>query len=119
MLWVGAGLAVLAAALLAFVPRLPSSTGPQGFGLAGASLRITGTTNRRLKVFALVQIAACFVLVSAAAANVNTLLSLQSVKAAFNTHRVVAVNPPILRNGKKPNQVLDFYRKIRRRYCEL
>ena len=31
MLWVGAGLAVVAAALLAFVPRLPSSGGAQGF----------------------------------------------------------------------------------------
>src|SRR5579871_5925138 len=41
MLWVGAGLAVLAAALLAFVPRLPSSGGPQGFGMGGTNLRIT------------------------------------------------------------------------------
>lgn len=51
MLWVGAGLAILAAALLAFVPRLPSS-GAQGLGLAGSGLRITGTTNRKLKAFA-------------------------------------------------------------------
>src|SRR6202162_998882 len=34
MLWVGAGLATIAAILLAFVPRLPSSDGSQGFNLA-------------------------------------------------------------------------------------
>src|SRR5205823_9301207 len=51
MLWVGAGLAVVAAALLAFVPRLPLSGGAQAFGLAGGSPRITGGANRRLKVF--------------------------------------------------------------------
>src|SRR4029077_10659190 len=43
MLWVGAGLAVLAAVLLAFVPRLPSADTSHGFGLAASSLRITGS----------------------------------------------------------------------------
>src|SRR6266849_5185644 len=32
MLWVGAGLAILASVLLAFVPRLPSTSASQGFG---------------------------------------------------------------------------------------
>src|SRR6202030_776417 len=45
MLWVGAGLAIIAAILLAFVPRLPSATSSQGFGLATGSVRITGGTN--------------------------------------------------------------------------
>src|SRR5579859_6905779 len=60
MLWVGAGLAILAAVLLAFVPRLPSATSSQGFGLATGSVRITGGTNRRLRIFAMTQIAASF-----------------------------------------------------------
>ena len=38
LLWVGAGLAIAAAILLAYVPRLPSSTGPTGFGLASGSV---------------------------------------------------------------------------------
>src|SRR5215469_4015670 len=76
MLWLGAGLAVLAAALLAFVPRLPSSQGDHGYSLAGGSPRVTGAANRKLKVFAVVQVAACFVLVAASAATVKTLLSL-------------------------------------------
>lgn len=119
MLWVGAGLAVLAAALLAFVPRLPSSRGSQGFRLAGASLRITGATNRRLKVFALVQIAACFVLVAASAATVNTLLSLESVQTGLDTHHVLAVNVPVMRDGKTPAQIVDYYREAARQIREV
>lgn len=119
ILWVGAGLALLAAALLAFVPRLPSSRGPQGFGLAGASLRITGTANRRLKVFAVVQIAACFVLVAASAAAVNTLLSLEAVRARFETRHVLAVNVPVMRGGRTPSQIADYYREAVRQIREL
>jgi putative ABC transport system permease protein len=119
ILWVAAALAVLAAILLAFVPRLPSSRAPQGLGLAGASLRITGATNRKLKVFALVQIAACFVLVAAAAATVNTLLSLQAARAAFETRQVLAVNVPVVREGRTPAQLADYYREAMRQIREL
>jgi predicted permease len=48
LLWVGATLAIVAAVLLAFVPRLPSGTA-SGFNLSSGSLRITGNTNRRLR----------------------------------------------------------------------
>src|SRR5450755_907151 len=37
MLWVGAALAIMAAVLLAFVPRLPTADGPQGNGLSSSS----------------------------------------------------------------------------------
>jgi len=119
MLWVGAGLAVVAAALLAFVPRLPSYGSTQGLGLSGASFRIAGNTNRRLKVFALVQIAACFVLVAAAATTVNTLLSLESVQTGFDTQHVLAVNVPVVRNGRSPGQVVEYYREATRQIREL
>lgn len=119
MLWVGAGLAVAAAALLAFVPRLPSSRGAQTFGLAAGSSRTTSNANRRLRVFALVQIAASFLLVSAAAATVNTLLSLESVRARFDTHHVLAVNVPVMHDGKTPSQIVDYYREAMRRTQEL
>jgi len=119
MLWVGAGLAVLAATLLAFVPRLPSSRVPQGLGLAAGSLRITGTTNSRLKVFVLVQVAACFVLVAASAATVNTLLSLESVRAAFETRHILAVNVPVIRDEKTTAQVMDYYREAMRQIRDL
>ncbi|MFY9723856.1 MAG: ADOP family duplicated permease [Bryobacteraceae bacterium] len=119
MLWVGAGLAVLAAALLAFIPRLPSSGGAQGFGLISGSPRATRATNRKLKVFALVQIAASFVLVVGAAATVNTLLSLESVRSGFDTYHVLAVDVPVMRNGKTPGQVVDFYREAAHRIRQL
>src|SRR5579863_2960265 len=119
MLWVGVGLAVLAAALLAFVPRLPSSGGAQGFGLANGSPRITGNANRKLKVFALVQIAASFVLVAAAGATAKTLLALEAARTGFDTQHVLAVNVPVLREGKSPQQVVDYYREATRRIREL
>src|SRR5215468_4688927 len=42
MLWVGAGLALVAAALLAFVPRLPSGDQTNGISLSSSSVRMTG-----------------------------------------------------------------------------
>src|SRR6185503_2455561 len=44
LLWVGVGLAVAAAVLLAFVPRLPSADASSGFGLSNGSVRITSGT---------------------------------------------------------------------------
>jgi predicted permease len=119
MLWVGAALAVVAAALLAFVPRLPSWGGVQGFGRASLSARVTGIANRKLRVFAVVQIAASFVLVAAAGATVKTLLSLEAVQTGFDTHHVLALNVPVMHNGKTSRQVVDYYREATRRIREL
>jgi len=110
MLWVGAGLAVLAAALLAFVPKLPSWSGGQALVSSGG--RRTTATNRKLKIFALVQIAASFVLVVAAAATINTVLAMQAARTAFDTRRVLAVNVPVMRDGKSPGQVVEYYREL-------
>jgi putative ABC transport system permease protein len=119
ILWVGAGLALLAAALLAFVPRLPSSGGAQGFGLTSGSARVTGLANRKLKVFAVVQIAASFVLVAAAGATVKTLLSLEAARTGFDTHHVLAVDVPVMHNGKTPRQIVDYYREAALRIRDL
>src|SRR5262249_5467548 len=43
--WVGAALAIVAAVLLAFVPRLPSSLGSAGLGLGGSNARLTPATS--------------------------------------------------------------------------
>jgi predicted permease len=119
MLWVGAGLAIAAAALLALVPRLPSWGGSQALGGGGSSLRVTRGTNRKLKVFALVQIAASFVMVAASAATVNTLLSLEAARRGVDTRHVLAVNVPVMRDGKSPEQVVEYYREVMRRVREL
>ena len=119
MLWVGAGLTVVAATLLAFVPRLPSSGGVQGFALSSGSARVTGAANRKLRVFAVVQIAASFVLVASAGATVKTLLSLEAAQTGFDTHHVLAVNVPVMHLGKTPSQVVDHYREATLRIREL
>jgi hypothetical protein len=75
LLWVGAVLAVVAAVILAFVPRLPSS-GTNGLSLSSGSVRITGSTNRRQRIFAVTQIAASFVLLAGASTLIATLIAL-------------------------------------------
>jgi len=119
MLWVGAGLAVVAAVLLAFVPRLPSSGGAQGFSLASGGARVTGIANRKLRIFAVVQIAASFVLVAAAGSFVKTLLALEAAQTPFDTHHVLAVEVPVIHNGKTPAQIVAYYREATRRIREL
>ncbi len=119
MLWVGGGLAVLAAVLLAFVPRLPSSGGAQGFGLASGGGRVTSSANQKLRAFAIVQIAASFVLVASAGASVKTLLSLEAAQTGLDTRHVLALDAPVLHFGKTPSQVVDYYREAIRRIREL
>jgi putative ABC transport system permease protein len=118
MLWVGAGLAVVAAALLAFIPRLPSSGGAQGFALSSGSARVTGAANRKLRAFAVVQIAASFVLVASAGATVKTLLSLEAAQTGFDIRHVLAVDVPVMHLGRTPGQIVDYYREAARRIRE-
>src|SRR5262245_52306425 len=66
LLWVGVLLAIVAALLLAYVPRLPSSDTSRGFSLSNGGVRITGSTTRRLRAFAVVQLGAAFVLLAGA-----------------------------------------------------
>jgi putative ABC transport system permease protein len=119
MLWVGAGLAIAAAVLLAFVPRLPSSTAAQGFGLSGGSLRITGATNRRLRIFAMTQIAASFMLLAGASMLLKTLVDMQNARTLLDTRRVLAVNLPVDSYGKTPEQINHFYEEVVRSVGQL
>jgi putative ABC transport system permease protein len=119
MLWVGAGLAILASVLLAFVPRLPSASASQGFGLASGGVRITGSTSRRLRIFAVTQIAASFMLLAGASMLIKTLLTLQATQTGFDMHRVLAMNVPVMSYGKTPDQIINFYRETIRRINEI
>ena len=114
MLWIAGALALVAAVLLAYVPRLPSAEGGQGFNLAASSLRITGTTTRRLRLFAVTQIAASFMLLAGASMLVKTLLALQSANTGVDTRQVLAINVPIMSYGKKPDQVVNLYQQTLR-----
>jgi len=115
MLWVGAGLAVFAAVLLAFVPRLPSSDASRGLGLSSGSVRISGGTNRRLRIFAVTQIAASFILLAGASMLLKTLLAIQAAQTGLDTRHVLAINVPAMSYGKTPQQVVDFYKESMRR----
>jgi putative ABC transport system permease protein len=119
MLWVGVILAIAAAILLAFIPRLPSSDSSKGFGLSNGSVRITTGTNRRLRLFAITQIAASFVLLAGAGMLLTTLLALQSAPTGFNTHNVLAIHVPVMSFGRTPDQIVGFYKEILRRITEL
>jgi predicted permease len=115
MLWVGAGLAVISAVLLAFVPRLPSASASQGSNLANGSVRITGGTGRRLRIFAVTQIAASFILLAGASMLLKTLLAIQAAQTGLDTRHVLAINVPAVSYGKTPEQVIDFYKESMRR----
>jgi predicted permease len=115
LLWVGVALALLAAVLLAFVPRLPSADATHGFALSSGGLRITGATNRGLRAFAVTQIAASFVLLAGAGMLVRTLLALQAARPGFETQRVLAVNIPVMSYGRTPEQIRSFYRDVQHR----
>lgn len=119
MLWVGAALALIAAVLLAFVPRLPSANASQSLGLSNGSVRITGSTNRRLRVFAMTQIAASFVLLAGAGMLLKTLLALQAAPVGFDTRQVLAVNVPVMSYGRTPEQTIGFYKETIRRISAL
>ena len=117
LLWVGVGLALVAAVLLAYVPRLPSAEGGAGLGLASGSLRMTPGTNRRLRAFAVVQIAASFVLLTGAAALVMALIALQTAPTGFNLRQVLALHVPVSYT-RPAAEVRTLYREIVRRISE-
>jgi predicted permease len=119
LLWVGVSLAVAAAVLLAFVPRLPSADATNGFGLSNGSARLTTGTNRRLRLFAVMQIAASFVLLAGAGMLLTTLLALQSTQTGFNMRNVLALHVPVMNYGRTPDQVVGFYKEAMRRITEL
>jgi predicted permease len=117
MLWVGAGLAVIASVLLALAPRLPASDATHG-SLTSSASRVSGGSTRRLRAFAVVQIAACFVLLAGAGMLLKTLLALQTTQTGFDA-RVLAVNVPVVSYGRTPDQIVGFYKEVMRRIGEL
>ncbi|MEO5894494.1 MAG: ADOP family duplicated permease [Vicinamibacterales bacterium] len=118
MLWLGAGLPMAAAVLLAYVPRLPQHS-VTGVGLAGGSVRITSGTNRRLRAFATVQIAFSFVLLAGAGTLIATLIALHRTNTGYDMQQVLAIDLPMPQLGFSSAKELDFYQEITRRIGEL
>jgi putative ABC transport system permease protein len=118
VLWVGAALAMAAAVLLAFVPRLPSPYAPAGLGLA-SGVRITAGANRRLRAFATTQIACSFVLVAGAGMLLATLVTLRTANTAYNLRQVLAFDVPTSATGVYGPKAIDFYQEATRRISTL
>jgi putative ABC transport system permease protein len=119
VLWVGAGLAVGAAVLLAYVPRLPSPHAPAGLGLASGCIRITRGTNRRLRVLATTQIAFSFVLLAGAGMLLATLVALQTATTGYNMRQVLAFDIPTSATGLGDAKAIAFYQEATRRISGL
>jgi predicted permease len=120
VLWLGAGLAVIAAVLLAYIPRLPSPDRSGGLGLAGGGVRITPGTNRRLRIFATAQLAGTFVLLAAAGMLVTTLTALQTANTGYDLRRVLVIDlPEIMGPGQEDRSKETNRREVARRVSEL
>ncbi len=117
VLWVGAGLAMAAAVLLAYVPRLPSHA--SGVGLATGGVRITPGTNRRLRVLATTQIAFSFVLLAGAGMLLATLVALQTATTGYNMRQVLAFDIPTSVTGLGDAKAIAFYQEATRRISGL
>ncbi len=114
LLWVGGALAIVAALILAFVPRLPSAAVSGGGHRSSGSLRITGSAGRQ-RIFVVTQIGASFVLLAGASMLVTTLIELRRTQTGMDTRRVLAINVPVMSYGKTDRQVVDFYKDVIRR----
>jgi predicted permease len=119
VLWVGVALAMIAAVLLAYVPRLPSPHGPAGLGLASGSIRLTPGTHRRLRVVATAQIAFSFVLLAGAGMLLATLVHLQRTITGYEMRQVLALDVPASVTGLGDAKTIAFYQEATRRISRL
>ena len=119
LLWIGAGLAMVVALLLAFIPRLPTTQTPAGLGVATSSYRITPATGRRLRAFASAQVACSFVLLAGAGALLTSLASLRTVDTGYDTGQVLAFDLPTAGVGIDDAGELATYREMTRRIAAL
>jgi len=121
LVWFGIALALVAAVFLALIPRLPAGDAPLGAALTngGGSVRVTGGSSRRLRIFAVMQISASFLLLTGSAVLMRTLYTLEQTRPPFDTTHVLAVNLPVMTYERTPQQVRDFYHEVQRRVSAL
>jgi putative ABC transport system permease protein len=116
VLALGVALALAAAVLLAFIPRLPSPDRSGGLGLTSGSLRITPGTNRRLRIFAAIQIACTFVLLAGAGMLIATLTALQTANTGYDMRQVLAIDLPNLgssfRDPARDKLLIEVSRRV-------
>jgi predicted permease len=81
---------------------------------SGGTRSATGSS-RRLRIFAITQITASFLLLAGAGALMKTLFELEKLQSPFDTASVLAINLPVMSYGRTPEQVNQFYRETLRR----
>src|SRR5580658_5574985 len=118
LLWFGAALAIAAAFFLAYIPRLPSPDAPSK-NLTGRSVRTASSSNRKLRIFAVTQIAASFLLLTGACVLMKTLYVLEQTRPPYSSANVLAVNLPVMNYGMTDAQVSEFYREVMERVSAL
>jgi putative ABC transport system permease protein len=118
LVWFGIGLALVAAVFLAYLPRLPAANAPQST-LTGRGVRVTGGSKRKLRVFAVTQITASFLLLAGSVVLMKTLFELEKSRPPYDSAKVLAVNLPVMSYGKTPEQVRTFYRDVKQRISAL
>ena len=118
LLWFGAALAIVAAFFLAYIPRLPSPDTPTN-NLTGRGARVTGSSNRKLRIFAVTQIAASFLLLTGACVLMKTLYVLEQTRPPFDSSNVLALNLPVMNYGKTDAQISEFYREVKEQVSTL
>ena len=119
VLCLGAGLAVVAAVLLAFVPRLPSSDRMAGLKPVGGSMRGRPGTNRRLRIFATIQIACSFVLLAGAGMLIAALTASQTANTGYDMRQVLAIDVPTWATAAADPTRAAFFPEAIRRIGEL
>lgn len=118
LVWAGVALALIAAVFLAYIPRLPSPETPGG-GLTGRGTRVAGGSSRSLRIFAVTQIAASFLLLAGASVLMKTLYVLEQSRPPFTSANVLSVNLPVMSYGKTDQQVAQFYREVKQRVASI
>ncbi|MBV8672747.1 MAG: ABC transporter permease, partial [Acidobacteriaceae bacterium] len=119
LVWFGIALALVAAVFLAYIPRLPAPDAARGTAAVSGGTRAVSGSNRKLRVFAVTQITASFLLLAGAGVLMRTLYVLEHTRPPFDTTRVLAINLPPISYGRTPEQVQQFYRDVKLRIAEL
>ena len=82
-------------------------------------VRAAGGSSRRLRIFAVTQITASFLLLAGACVLMKTLFVLEQTRPPFDSANVLAINLPVMSYGKTPEQVSEFYRDVQQRVAAL
>jgi predicted permease len=119
LVWFGVALSLIAAVFLAYIPRLPSTKASPASGLSSGGTRSATGSNSRLRIFAVTQITASFLLLAGAGMLMRTLYVLESTRPPFDTSHVLAVNLPVVAYGRTEQQLRDFNRDVLLRVAAL